>query len=111
MAAAASILLTTGGHENKVYEISGEVAYSFSDIANILSELSGKSVSYHAPSVEQFTQQLKSMNLPDQAIMGMSTFCQAIAQGEFNFPDTTLKNILGRNPESVKDYLKVAYNL
>jgi NAD(P)H dehydrogenase (quinone) len=111
MAVAASILLTTEGHENKVYEISGETAYSFTDIANILSELSGKIVSYHAPSTEQFTQQLQSMGLPNEAIMGMTTFCQAIAQGEFNFPGTTLKNILGRNPESVKDYLKAAYSL
>jgi NAD(P)H dehydrogenase (quinone) len=111
MAVAASVLLTTEGHENKVYEIAGETSNSFNDIASILSELSGKNVAYHAPTVEQFTGQLKAMGLPDEAIMGMTTFCQAIEQGEFDFPGAELKSILGRNPESVKEYLKAVYSL
>ena len=110
-AVAAAILLTSEGHENKVYEMGSPVAYSFHDIARILSELSGKPVQYVAPSVEVFTQQLKTYGLPDQAIEGMATFCAAIAQGEFDFPSTDLETILGRKPQPVSEFLKAAYQL
>lgn len=63
------------------------------------------------PSAEVFTEQLKSYNLPDEAIQGAATFCVAIAEGEFDFPSTDLQDILGREPESVKDFLKAAYKL
>lgn len=109
--AAGANLLTTEGHENKVYEMGAPVAFSFHDIASILSELSGKTIQYVSPSAEQFTEQLKSYGLPDEAIQGAATFCVAIAQGEFDFPSTDLQTILGREPESVKDFLKAAYQL
>lgn len=117
MAIAASIILTTNGHENKVYEISGEISYSFKEIAEILSMLSGREVSYISPTVEEFIAALKSKGLPDEIIFGVSSFCQAIANGEFDFPDTTLTRLLQRspfvkkNPEPLQEYLKTAYNL
>lgn len=110
-AVAAANLLTTDGHENETYEMGAPVTYSFHDIAGILSELSGKTIQYISPSAEVFTEQLKSYGLPDEAIQGAATFCVAIAQGEFDFPSTDLQMILGREPESVKDFLKTAYKL
>jgi NAD(P)H dehydrogenase (quinone) len=111
MASVASVVLTTAGHENKVYEIAGETSYSFKDVAEILSDLSGKNVAYISPSAEEFSEVLRGKGLPEQMIMGTVTFCQAIAQGEFDFPNGTLKKLLGRDPQSVRDYLKTAYKL
>jgi NAD(P)H dehydrogenase (quinone) len=111
LAAAGAILLTTEGHENKVYEMGGPVAYSFQDIAGMLSELSGKTIQYVSPSAEVFSEQLKSYGLPDETIQGAATFCVAIAQGEFNFPSTDLETILGRKAQTVRDFLKAAYQL
>jgi NAD(P)H dehydrogenase (quinone) len=111
LAAAAAMLLTSEGHENKVYEMGGSVAYSFHDIAGMLSELSGKSIQYVSPSPEIFMEQLKSYDLPDETIQGFASFCVAIAQGEFDFPSTELQTILGRKLQSVKEFLKAAYQL
>jgi NAD(P)H dehydrogenase (quinone) len=111
LAAAGAILLTTEGHENKVYEMGGPVAYSFQDIAGMLSELSGKTIQYVSPSAEVFSEQLKSYGLPDEAIQGAATFCVAIAQGEFNLPSTDLETILERKAQTVRDFLKAAYQL
>ena len=111
LAAAGAILLTTEGHENKVYEMGGPVAYSFQDIAGMLSELSGKTIQYVSPSAEVFSEQLKSYGLPDEAIQGAATFCVAIAQGEFNFRSTDLETILERKAQTVRDFLKAAYQL
>ena len=111
LAAAGAILLTAEGHENKVYDMGGKVAHSFHDIAVMLSELSGKTIQYVSPSPEEYSQQLKSFGVPDEAIQGAASFCVAIEQGEFDFPSSDLETILGREPQPVKEFLKAAYQL
>jgi len=111
MAAAGAIILTTEGHQNKIYEFGGPVAYSFYDIARIFTELSGKTIQYVSPSAEDYSAQLRSYGVPDQMIQGAATFCVAISQGEFDFPSTQLESILGRKPQTVKEFLKAAYQL
>lgn len=111
MAAAGAILMTSEGHENKTYELGSDVSYSFQDIARMLGELSGKPIQYASPSPAVFRQQLKSYGVPDQVIEGMTTFCVAIAEGEFDFPSTDLEAILGRKPQPVNEFLKAAYQL
>lgn len=111
MAEAGAILLTTNGHENKTYEISGVDSLSFHDIAGILSELSANSIQYISPSPEQYVDQLRSYDVPEQMIQGASNLCVGIAQAEFDFPSNDLQNILGRKLETVKEFLKVAYGL
>jgi NAD(P)H dehydrogenase (quinone) len=111
MASAGVAVLTGSGHENKTYEISGNKSYSFSDIAVILSELSGKRIQYTAPDVESFSAALTKAGIPQGTIQGTAAFCQAIALGEFDFPDTTLEKLIDRRPESLIDFLKKAYKL
>ena len=50
MAEAAAVVLTTNGHGNKEYTIAGETAHSFKDIAQMLSDITGKDVPYTSPS-------------------------------------------------------------
>ena len=111
MAEAGAILLTSEGHENKIYELGGTTAHSFYDIAEILTSLSGKTIQYVSPSAEDYSTQLKGYGLPEEAIQGAATFCVAIAEGEFNFPSQDLKDILGRAPETVEEFLRKAYQL
>ena len=81
------------------------------DIAAIFGGLSGKTIQYVSPSAEIFTEQLKGYGLSDEEIQAAATFCTAIAQGGFDFPSTDLQMILRREPESVKDFQKTAYQL
>jgi NAD(P)H dehydrogenase (quinone) len=111
IAAAEAAILTGSGHENKVYELSGSQSFSFQDIADILSELSGKDIRYLTPSPEEFTAELTKGGVPAEAVQGVAGICTAIAQGEFDCPNTTLERWLGRRPVSVRDYLKMAYGL
>jgi NAD(P)H dehydrogenase (quinone) len=94
-----------------VYEFGGPVSYSFNDIAGILSELAGKTIQYVSPSADVYSEQLKSYGVPDEMIQGAASFCVAIAQGEFDFPSTDLETLLGRKPQTVKEFLKDAYQL
>ena len=111
MASAGVAVLTGKGHENKTYEISVDKSYSFYDVAKLLTELSGKQIQYTAPDADTFSATLAKAGVPKEAIQATASFCAAIAQGEFDFPDSTLEKLIGRKPESLKDFLKNVYKL
>jgi len=109
MAEAAAVILTSAGHENKIYEIAGTKSFSYHDIAKILSGISGKQISYVSPTAEEFRKTLQEAGVPDEAIMMSVTFNEGIRQGEFDFPDPTLEKLIGHKPQSVEEFLKSVY--
>jgi NAD(P)H dehydrogenase (quinone) len=106
--ASAEILMGTG-HDGKEYILAGEVNYSFQDVADILSDLSGKTIAYNNPPVDVFTQTLIQAGVPSEHIGGLTTFVEAIKQGEFETDSTDLTNLPGRKPTPLKDFLKATY--
>ncbi|MGI4735501.1 MAG: SDR family oxidoreductase [Janthinobacterium lividum] len=108
---AGARVLTTPGHDNQRYDLAGTESLSFADIAQLLSELSGKKIAYVSPTAEEFGTQLLSAGVPAGAIQMTSGFSVAIEQGEFDFPSPTLAELLGHAPESARDFLKKAYQL
>lgn len=111
MGAAGAAVLTGTGHENQSYDIANDTSYSFHDIATLLSDLSGKTIQYVSPDTEAFGAALTAAGVPAEAIHMTAGFCVAIAQGEFDFPGTTLEKLLGRKPESAAEFLKATYQL
>jgi NAD(P)H dehydrogenase (quinone) len=111
MGAAGAAVLTGTGHENQSYDIANDTSYSFHDIATLLSDLSGKAIQYVSPDTEAFGAALTAAGVPAGAIHMTAGFCVAIAQGEFDFPSTTLEKLLGRKPESAAEFLKATYQL
>lgn len=110
MGIAGAKLMLGSGHENKSYVLGDDVSYSFDDIAAILSELSGKTITYTAASVAEYTAQLAVAGVPAEHGQIFAAFGQAIDQGEFDASDGTLAKILGRKPESLRAYLKRAFS-
>lgn len=111
LGAAGAAVLTGTGHENQTYELAATVTHSFADIAQLLSELSGKTIQHVSPTPAEFTAQLTQAGVPAESIQMAQAFAVAIGQGEFDFPDPTLERLLGRAPESAADFLKQAYQL
>lgn len=109
MAAAAAVILTSEGHGNKTYEIAGSKSCSYGNIAKIMSNLSGKQITYVSPSAEEFRKTLADAGVPAGIIEMNSMFNEGIRQGEFDFPDPTLEKLIGRKPQSVEDFLKTVY--
>ncbi len=109
IAEAAANLLTTEGHQNKIYEISNTENYSFADAASILSELSGKAISYSSPAPEAYAGTLSGAGVPVEFIQMFTAFAEAIKQGEFFSSTSDLQKILGRQPVDLKGYLKTIF--
>jgi NAD(P)H dehydrogenase (quinone) len=109
MAEAAANILTSSGHENKAYDISGPTSYSYHDIAAIISGLAGKKITYVSPTSEEFKQALAKAGVPPEYIGLFASFNEAFKLGEFDHPDNTLEQLLGRKPTSLSEYLKTVY--
>lgn len=50
LALATAKVLTTSGHENQVYELAAPNVWDFNDLVDVLSELSGKRITYRQDS-------------------------------------------------------------
>jgi NAD(P)H dehydrogenase (quinone) len=96
--------LLSEGHENKVYEIGSPESYSFSDIAAALSQ-SGKTVDYIDIPNSAYEAELQK-HLPAQYAKMYAGMAEGVKQGDFDVPDATLENLLGRQPVSLSSFLK-----
>jgi len=109
MAEVAAHILTTDGHENKEYDITADEAYSYKDIAVIISNITGKTISYVSPSVEEFNKTMTEAGVPMPFIGLFAGFSQGIEQGELEKTSSTIEELLGRKASSPQEYLKKVY--
>jgi NAD(P)H dehydrogenase (quinone) len=109
MGEAIANVLAGDGHDNKIYDISGEQSYSFTDIAKDLSAITGKTVSYKNPDVNEFMSSLKKAGTPDMVVNVLVAFAMGIKGGHFDVKTSDLKDLLGRKPTTVREYLQATF--
>ncbi len=110
MAETLAVVLTTPGHENKEYVIAAETAFSFAEIADMLSDITGKKITYHQPEVNAYIARLIQIGASEEDAAYIARFCVAIAKGEFDTNKSDVRRLLGRSPVSLKDFLKSIYS-
>ena len=97
--------------ENKIYNFTGDKAYSFYDIATALSELSSKEVKYTNVDAETFSGMMKQRNLPELLIKKILDFVTDIKNNQEADISNELEFYLGRKPTGLKEGLKTLFNL
>lgn len=105
MAEAIANVLASEGHDNKTYLITGLSCHSFTDIAQILSELSKKTVSYYSPEPIEYQAQLKQYNVGESDIYFLSLLAAIIKNNEYNTENSDFEKLLGRKPTDLRTYL------
>lgn len=111
MGEAIANVLLQDGHENKTYAITGNALYSFRDIADELSTLSGKTVTYTDANATDYADKLKQANVPEYVIYMLGGFGADIKNKQFEIVSNDLEALLGRKPSALKEGLKRIYNL
>ena len=109
MGEAAAVVLTTSGHENKTYAITADTAYSFDEIADMLSTITGKEITYLKPDLNTYVEGLVKAGVPKEIASFLGGFGTAIANGEFDTQRSDLESLLGRKPMELKEFLKSTY--
>ena len=110
MAESGAVVLTTEGHENKSYEISGNESVSYHDVASILSTVSGKNITYVSPTPEEFSKVMADAGVPKEIIGILSGFSQSIGAGEFDIPSGDIEKLTGHKPKNLETFLKEIYS-
>jgi NAD(P)H dehydrogenase (quinone) len=110
MAELAAVLLTSDGHENKLYDVTNEETITFSEIATIISKISGKVISYVSPTQEEYSKTLSDAGVPNEYIGMFAGFAEAFKQGEFTETNNFIQTIIGRKPVSVEQFLEKVYS-
>ncbi|GAA3439852.1 SDR family oxidoreductase [Kutzneria kofuensis] len=67
-AEAAVAVLTGTGHENKIYELAGDVAWSYQDLAAAVADVTGKAVEYRNLSSAEHRAALTEAGLPPHVV-------------------------------------------
>ncbi|MGW4647091.1 SDR family oxidoreductase [Kitasatospora sp. NPDC004289] len=93
---AAVAVLTGEGHENAVYELSGDEAWSFSEYAAALAAHTGKPVSYADVPAEKHHEILVGAGLPEGFAGILVDVDAAIARGELARDRGVLSKLIGR---------------
>ncbi|GAB3640701.1 SDR family oxidoreductase [Spirosoma arcticum] len=111
MGEAIANALAVGGSDNRIYKLTGIEAYSFADVAAVLSDLSGKRVNYTAADPLAFEAGLKERGLPEVVAQRVTGFITDIKNGQEADVSEDLSTLLGRKPTSLKEGLKGLFNL
>ncbi|MEU8752326.1 SDR family oxidoreductase [Streptomyces chartreusis] len=95
-AAAAVAVLTGEGHENRTYELGGDVAWSFAEYAAELSRQTGKAIAENPVSVEVFTGILAGAGLPEPVAAIIAGVDASVEKGELVVDSGDLSRLAGR---------------
>lgn len=109
MAAVGAHVLSTDGHANKSYDITSDKAYTYTEIAALLSALKGQTISYVSPTAEAFIKTLSEAGVPAEQAAVFAGFGEAIRQGEFAETGSDIETLTGRKPTALADYLQQVY--
>lgn len=109
MGEAIAKVLTSDGHDNKIYITTVTDTHSFSDIAEILSELSGKPISYHSPDPLEFQAYLRENGVGEVDIWYYLILAAIIKNNEYDITSSDLEKLLGRKPTGLETYLKETF--
>ena len=104
-AAAAAAVLTTPGHDNKAYNITGPDAIGPRELVALASEISGKRVELVVLSEPDYRRRLAESGMPDAAINGTISFAAELDSPYLREPSTAVAELTGRPATSVRTLL------
>lgn len=109
LAEAHAVVLSESGHEHKTYSLYGGPAVSFRDVAQILSDLSGRPVPFNAIPDQDYIARLMAAGLPEPAAGFVLTWVQGVNTGEWDGQSDDLEKLLGRKPTTPTEFLRASY--
>lgn len=108
MAETAANIITAEDHKNKTYNIS-TAGVSFSEIAEMITQYSGKKVGYTNIDLPTYITKTVSIGVPEMFAKMIGGFAEAAKLGELDEQNSEMEKLLGRTPKSVAIFLQDIY--
>jgi NAD(P)H dehydrogenase (quinone) len=106
-AEAAAAVLTGDGHAGATYELGGR-PFGMVELAEAVSSVAGRPVSYTDLPVEQYQAVLVGAGLPEPVAAVFADGDRGVAEGELFTDGNDLEKLIGRAPTSLTDALAAA---
>lgn len=105
---AAAVVLLEDGHIGEVYELGGDVAWNYDDLAAAISEVSGRPVRYQPLTAEEQTAALEAAGLDAGTVGFVVALDAGIRDGALAEADGTLARLIGRPTTPLVEGLRAA---
>ncbi len=103
--ALANVLTNPTAYPNQTLEITAGRSYAFAEIADAISQATGKSVQYTDVSPEAFKDELTAAGLPPQAVAMQAGLAAIFRAGALDCTRDALQRILGREPQNISGFI------
>jgi len=102
IAAVTATALTTDAHAGKVYVLTGPEALSYSDVAERLSRILGRTVTYKDVSLAVMRERLLASGLPEWQV----DFSSALSAGHASAVTSTVEAVTGRPARTLEQFIR-----
>lgn len=104
-AQAAAAALASTDTSSKTWNITGPESVTYAELAKLAGELTGRPVTFESVTPEERTAQLIAAGTPEFIAKLLVSSQMAIAQGKMGTPTTAVKELTGREPTNVREFL------
>ena len=106
IAAVGVKALTEPGHNTKAYDLTGARAYTRYEVAETLSQATGKTVTYQPLTDEQFQAGMTSAGAPAAYVTLMTGLYEGVRAGQTEAVTDTVEGVTGRPPISLEQFAR-----
>ena len=107
-AEAAAVVLTSGGHEGKTYELAGDDAVTLADLAAEISRQAGRDIPYRDLPQADYAAILKQVGLPEGVAEGLAAWDVDASNGALFDDGRQLSKLIGRPTTPLADAVAAA---
>ncbi|MGY4100101.1 SDR family oxidoreductase [Nocardia sp. R16R-3T] len=107
-AEAAAKVLTTDGHAGRIYELGGDERLTYAELAQVISQVSGKPVRYENLSEQDYRAALEQAGLPGAYAAVLADVDAGINAGILDVDSGDLQKLLGRPSTPAADVIRAA---
>ncbi|HTE59583.1 MAG TPA: NAD(P)H-binding protein [Solirubrobacteraceae bacterium] len=104
-ARAAAAVMTTDGHAGKTYDVTGEEALSQTELAGLLSEVSGRAIELIPVGDRMLSWGLTRHGAPKPVARAIVAFGKGVREGYYDVVDPAVTTLTGAPPRSLRDVL------
>lgn len=108
IADVAVAVLLSSEYDGTTFDVTGPELITMDEVAELLTEVTGGLVRYHAETLEEAYASRADLGAPDWEVAGWVTTYAAIAAGELAVVADTVEKVAGHPATSPRDFLRTA---
>ncbi len=104
VAEAAAVCLASPEHERRAYEVTGSEALTYEQVAEALSAVCGRTITYARPSAREFKARMKEAGHPDEFVSVMSSIYALARFGMAAGTTRDFEELTGHRPTTLAEW-------